>query len=111
MSKVTISDFTIALFELAEAEGKALRQSIRLFLTEERLALEKTAFRSGLNIALVGAAVLSLLIALGFLSWGLYGLCATYISPLAAPFIPGVLWLAISLLFLWAAGRRKKNGP
>ncbi len=109
MSKVTISDFTIALFELVEAEGKALRQSIRVFLTEERLALEKTAFCSGLSLALVGAAILSLLIALGFLSWGIYELCVAYISPQAAPFITGVLWLAISLAFMTAVGRRKKN--
>ncbi len=110
MSKVTISDFTIALFELVEAEGKALRQSIRLFLTEERLALTESAFNSGLSIALAGAAILSLLIALGFLTWGIYGLCVTYISPQAAPFLTGVLWLAISLVFMIAAGRRKKNG-
>jgi len=109
MSKVTISDFTIALFELVEAEGKALRQSIRLFLTEERLALEKTAFSSGLSIALAGAAIFSLLIALGFLTWGIYGLCVTYISPPAAPFITGVLWLVAALVFIIAAGRRKKN--
>ncbi len=110
MSKVTISDFTIALFELAEAEGKALRQSIRIFLTEERLALEQTAFTSGLSIALAGAAIVSLLVALGFLSWGVYGLCLTYISPQAAPFITGILWLVISLVFMKAAGRKKKNG-
>ncbi len=110
MSKVTISDFTIALFELVEAEGKALRQSIRIFLTEERLALEKTAFSSGLSIALIGAAILSLLIALAFLSWGIYGLCVIYISPQAAPFITGVLWLLLSLVFMAAAAWRRKNG-
>ncbi len=110
MSKVTISDFTIALFELVEAEGKALQQSIRIFLTEERLALEQTAFTSGRSIALVGAAIVSLLVALGFLSWGIYGLCVTYISSQAAPFITGLLWLVISLVFMKAAGRKKKNG-
>jgi len=109
MSKVTISDFTIALFELAEAEGKALRKTVRIFLTEERQALEKTAFRSGLSMALVGAAIFSLLVALGFLSWGIYGLCVTYIFPPAAPFITGALWLAAALVFIIAAGRRKKN--
>lgn len=110
MSKVTISDFTIALFELAEAESKALRQSVRIFLTEERQALEKTVFRSGLNITLIGAAILSLLIALGFLSWGIYDLCVIYISPLAAPFITGAFWLAAGLVFMIAASGRKKNG-
>ncbi len=110
MSKVTISDFTIALFELVEAEGKALQQSIRIFLTEERLALEQTAFSSGLRVALIGAAIVSLLVALAFLSRGIYGLCVTYFSPQAAPFILGIIWLAISLVFMAAAAWRRKNG-
>jgi hypothetical protein len=110
MSKVTISDFAIALFELAEAEGKNLQKTVSLFLATERQALEQTAFRSGKSVALLGAAVISLLAALGFLSWGIYILAAAYVSPLAAPFITGGLWLAVSLVFLLAAGRKGSNG-
>ncbi len=106
MSKVTISDFAIALFELAEAEGKNLQKTVSLFLATERQALEQTAFRSGKSVALLGAAVISLLAALGFLSWGIYILAAIYVSPLAAPFITCGLWLVVSLVFLLAAGRR-----
>ena len=110
MSKVTISDFAIALFELAEAEGKNLQQSVRLFLATERQALEDTAFRSGRSVALLGAAVVSLLAALAFFTWGVYILAVVFISPLAAPFITGGVWLLISLLFVLAAGRRGANG-
>ncbi len=110
MSKVTISDFAIALFELAEAEGKNLQQSVSLFLASERQALEDTALRSGRSIALLGAAVVSLLAALAFLSWGIYLLAAVFVSPLAAPFITCGLWLVASLAFLLAAGGRGNNG-
>ncbi len=110
MSRVTISDFAIALFELAEAEGKNLQQQVSLFLATERQAIENTALRSGRAIALLCAAVCSLLAALAFLSWGVYLLAAAYISPLAAPFITCGLWLLISLGFLLAAGRRGSNG-
>jgi hypothetical protein len=110
MSKVTISDFAIALFELAEAEGKNLQESVQGFLATERQALENTAMRSGLAVALIAAAVISLLAALGFLSWGVYVLSAAFISPLAAPFITGALWLLISLTFALTAGRKKSNG-
>ena len=109
MSKVTIADFAIALFELAEAEGKNLQKTVSLFLASERKALENTAFRSGKSVALLGAAVVSLLAALGFLSWGVYMLAAVYVSPLAAPFITCGLWLAVSLVFLLAAGGRGSN--
>jgi hypothetical protein len=110
MSKVTIADFAIALFELAEAEGENLKKTVGLFLADERQALEDTALRSGRAIALLCAAVVSLLAALGFLSWGVYLLAAAYVSPLAAPFITCGVWLVISLVFLLAAGRGKSNG-
>ena len=110
MSKVTISDFAIALFELAEAEGKNLQNSVQSFLATERRALENTAFRSGKTVALLSAAVVSLLAALGFISWGVYLLSAAYISAQAAPFITGGLWLLISLVFLLAAGGKGSNG-
>lgn len=110
MSKVTISDFAIALFELAEAEGKNLQESVRLFLTTERQALENTAVRSGLAVALTGAAIISLLAALGFFTWGVYVLSATFIAPLAAPFITGAVWLLISLIFMLIVAGKKSNG-
>ena len=110
MSKVTISDFAIALFELAEAEGKNPQESVQGFLATERQALENTAMRSGLAVALIGAAIVGLLAALGFLSWGVYVLSAAFVAPLAAPFITGALWLLISLAFLLAASRKKSNG-
>lgn len=110
MSKVTISDFAIALFELAEAEGKNLQETISLFLASERKALENSAFRSGKSVALLGAAVISLLAALGFLSWGIYMLAAVFVSPLSAPFITCGFWLLISLVFVLAAGGRGRSG-
>ncbi len=110
MSRVTISDFAIALFELAEAEAGALQESARAFLASERHALEGSIRRSGLGLVLAAAAVFSLLAALVFMSWGLYLLAATYISAGAAPFVTGGLWLLISLGFAVAANRTRNGG-
>jgi len=107
MSKITISDFIIAFCNLAEAESRSLQQSIQIFLASERQALIRTIMRSGWAISLIAAAVVCLLIALGFLTWGGYALCVTYISPLAAPFILGTLWLIFALVFALLAGRQK----
>ena len=107
MSKVTVSDFIIALCDLAEAESRSLQQSVQLFLASERQALVRTVMRSGWAVGMIGAAVVCLLVALGFLTWGGYALCVTYISPLAAPFIIGALWLIFALVFALLAGRRK----
>lgn len=107
MSKVTVADFIIALCELAEAESRSLQQSVQLFLASERQALVQTVMRSGWAVCLIGAAVVCLLVALGFLTWGGYTLCVMYISPLAAPFIIGALWLIFALIFALLAGKQK----
>ena len=110
MSKVTISDFVIALCDLAEAESRALQKSVQIFLASERQALVHTILRSGWAIGLIGAAVVSMLVALGFITWGGYILCVVYISPLAAPFIIGALWLLFALVFALTAGRWRADG-
>ena len=107
MSKVTISDFIIALCDLAEAESRSLQQSIQIFLASERQALIRTIMRSGWAIGLIAAAVFCLLVALGFLTWGGYTFCVIYISPLAAPFIIGALWLFFAFVFALLAGKQK----
>ncbi len=109
MSRVTISDFAIALFDLAEAEARALQESARAFLRAERQGLEAALWRSGIGLMLAGAALCSLLAGLGFISWGVYLLVALYLAPGAAPFVTGGLWLFIGLGFGVAAGRRRSG--
>ncbi|WP_028584863.1 hypothetical protein [Desulfogranum mediterraneum] len=103
MSRVSLSDYLIALCDLAEVEGKALQEGFRSFLAAERQGVEELLYRSSRIIARRWAALLCLLVALGYLSWGAYLVCASYISPLAAPFIIGSLWLLFGLLFVLAA--------
>jgi len=110
MSKVTISDFVIALCDLAEAESRSLQKSVQIFLASERQALVRTILDSGWAIGLIVAAVVCLLAALGFLTWGGYLLCVTYVSPLAAPFIIGGAWLFFAMIFALLASRRGSGG-
>jgi fatty acid desaturase len=110
MSQVTISDFVIALCELAEAESRSLQKSVQIFLASERQALSQTILDSSWMIALIGAAVFCLLVALGFITWGGYILCVDYISPIYAPFIMGGAWLLFALVFALLAFRRGAGG-
>ena len=105
MSKVTISDFVIALCELAEAESR----SLQIFLASERRSLVRTLRNSGWGLGLIGAAIVSLLLGLGFLTWGGYILCVIFISPLAAPFIVGGIWVCCALIFALLAHRRMRT--
>ncbi len=110
MSRVTISEFAIALFDLAEAEARTLQESARTFLASERQALAESAWRGGMALVLAGAAVISLLAGLGFMSWGVYLLTAAYLSPLVAPFVTGLLWLLVGLGFAMAATGKRSGG-
>ena len=106
MSKVTISDFIIALADLVEAESRALQESAGVFLHEQTKAFARSAYRSGWTVAWIFASVVTMLGALFFVSWGVYEFTLLYVSKTAAPFIVGVVLLLLSLLFAFFARNR-----
>jgi fatty acid desaturase len=108
MSKVTISDFIIALADLVEAESRALQESASRFLHEQKKTLAHTAYRSGWTVAWIFASVITLLGAVVFVGWGVYGVVALYVSKTAAPFIVGGVLLLLSLLFAVFARNKGK---
>jgi len=99
MSKVTISDFIIAVADLVEAESRTLQDSAREFIDEQKKGLARSAYRSGWTFAWIFAAVMMLLGAVVFVSWGVYEVAALYFSKTAAPFVVGIGLLAMSLFF------------
>jgi fatty acid desaturase len=109
MSKVTISDFIIAVADLIEAESRALQESAGQFLHEQKKAFARSAYRSGWTVAWIFASVLTLLGAVVFVSWGVYEVALLYFSKTAAPFIVGGGLLLLSLLFAFFARSKGKN--
>ena len=108
MAKVTISDFIVALADLLEAESRALRESTALFMAEQRALWEESLLRSGWRMAWMTLFVLFLAAAFGFGAWGFYLWLGTRLSPPAAAWATGGLFLAAAALFGWlAAGGRR----
>lgn len=99
MTKVTLSDFIIALMDLLEAESRALQESAALFMEEQRESFRSTLYKSGWMVAWIVAAVAAMLGAVGFLTWGLYRLFAFYVSEVWAPFAAGAILLICAVLF------------
>ena len=110
MSKVTISDFIIAVADLLEAESRALQESAGHFLEEQKKGFARSAYRGGWAVAWIFASVVTLLGAVVFLSWGVYEVTALYVSRAVAPFIVGGALLLLSLLFaLFARSKGKRD--
>ncbi len=109
MSKVTVSDFIIAVADLVEAESRALKESASQFLQEQHKAFDRSARRSGWTVAWIFASVVTLLGAVVFLSWGVYEVTALYVSKTMAPFIVGGALLLLSLFFALFARTKGKS--
>ena len=109
MSKVTISDFIIAVADLVEAESRALQKSASEFLAEQKKVFARSAYRSGWTFAWIFASVVTLLGAVVFVSWGVYEVTALYFSKTTAPFIVGGGLLLLSLLFAFFARNKGKS--
>jgi len=86
-----LADIVIALADLVEAEGRALRRSV---------------VRTSLGIAFLRAATLMLVLGLGLCLWGIYQWlssamgpagAASFIGALALLFSGGLVWLAMRL--------------
>jgi len=106
MSKVTISDFIIAVADLVEAESRALKESAGVFLEAQKKAFARSAYRSGWTVAWIFASVVMLLGAVIFVSWGVYEVAVLYFSKTAAPFIVGIGLFLLSLLFAFFARQK-----
>ncbi len=107
MGKVTISDFIVALLDLAEAESRAFADSAERFMLNQREQLERTLFKSGWMLAWIFAAVLALMGAVSFSVWGIYRLFALYVSETVAPFAAGAILLVCAAVFAVFALRVK----
>ncbi len=105
MTKVTISDFIIALMDLLEAESRALERSASLFMERQRQSWRDTLYRSSWTIAWIVVATGALLGALGFGAWGMYRFLADNLSETAAPFVTAAILLLGAAFFGWIASR------
>lgn len=80
----------IALADLLEAEGRALRQS---------------TLRAGIGLACLLVAAAVLLVGLGFCLWACYQWLSTATSPIAAKALIGLFMVAMSGGLAWTAIR------
>ncbi|WP_457592313.1 hypothetical protein [Hydrogenimonas sp.] len=111
MSKVTVSDFIIALLDLAEAESRAFEKSVENFMQRQREALRDSLYKNGWMVAWIVAAVAALIGAVAFTGWGVYRLFALYLSETAAPFAAGGILLVFAAVFAaFALKMRRQDG-
>jgi len=84
--KTTLSDLVIALLDLLEAEGRALRSS---------------ALRVGLGLGLLVIAVGMLMVSAAFLLWSAYQVVSLWLGPASAALAMSLLALLIALLIVY----------
>ncbi|BBG66628.1 hypothetical protein NNO_1925 [Hydrogenimonas sp.] len=109
MAKVTISDFIIAILDLAEAESRALQESAENFMKRQREAFKESLFKNGWMAAWIAAAAAAVIGALGFFAWGFYNWFALYLSETAAPFAAGGLLLVFASVFAMLASKLRSG--
>jgi anti-sigma-K factor RskA len=103
MSKVTLSELTIAFFDLLEAEGRAFRRTSERFMAEQRQAMKQAAQQTVWASALVWLSVVLALGALGVTAWALYLALGTVLSPVQSALGVSLFLLLFSLFFAgWA---------
>jgi hypothetical protein len=85
-----LTEVLIALLDLAEAEGRALRGG---------------AARVGLSIALAAVAAGAVLAGIGLCVWGGYHLLAAHMAPWGAALILGAIAVLLGVLLMWLAHR------
>jgi len=89
----TLADLTIALVELAEAEGRALRRGV---------------VRAGASVGLIALACSFALGGLGLCLWSAHLYLATLLSPPQAALVTGLLTLVVAGGLLWTALRTNR---
>jgi protein-S-isoprenylcysteine O-methyltransferase Ste14 len=88
-----LADLTIALVELAEAEGRALRRGV---------------VRAGASVGLIALAFAFALGGLALCLWSAYLYLATLLSPPQAALVTGLLTLVVAGGLLWTALRTNR---
>lgn len=76
-------DIAVSVLSSVEAKAKAIRQKVT---------------RLGIGCALFAAALVFLVVALGFMLWGIYAALAAGTGPIAAAFITGAIVLLVAAL-------------
>ena len=108
MSKVTISDFFIALLDLVEAESRALQESASKFVEQQQGTLRKTLYQGGWMVAWIAAAVVALLGGMSLLVWALFRLLSTVMPGTVAILIVGAFLLLVAFVFARLAMRMRR---
>jgi len=85
-----LAELAIALLELLEAEGRALRRSL---------------MRTGAGLGLIVTAVILGVTGFGLCLWSAYLYFATALEPPLAALATGGLTLSVSAILLWFAAR------
>ena len=85
-----LAELAIALLELLEAEGRALRRSL---------------MRTGAGLGLIVTAVILAVTGFGLCLWSGYLYLGTVLEPPLAALATGGLTLGLSAILLWIAAR------
>ncbi len=109
MNKVSISDFIIAIFDLMEAEGKALSENTTAFMQKHQRSFKRTISQSGWMIGFIFIAVICILGAVVFFIYGCYEIFSTLLPNFAASFVIAVLFLILAGIFSYVALLKMKN--
>ncbi len=94
--KTTLSDFVIAFLDLMEAEGRTLKEA---------------TMRVGWGMAFVALAAIFILIAGGFLLWGIYQQLLTVVSQPAAAMLISLSALILAAISGLIAKKITRNAP
>jgi hypothetical protein len=109
MSKVSISEFVIAVFDLVEAEGRTLKDSAAVFIENQQINLKKTISKSSWIVGLIFIAIACILAAIAFFIFGCYKVFLIFLPAFIAPFAVSLLLLVIAGIFSYFALRKVGN--
>lgn len=109
MSKVSISEFVIAVFDLVEAEGRTLKDSATVFIENQQVSFKKTIAKSSQIVGLTFIAIVCVLAAIVFFVFGCYKIFLIFLPAFIAPFAASLLLLAIAGIFSYFALHKVDN--
>ncbi len=109
MNKINISDFIIAIFDLVEAEGRALRDTATVFIQKQQINFKKTIAQSSWVIGFIFISIICILCAIAFFIYGCYEVFLTFLPTFLVPFIITILLLVLAGIFSYIALSKMKN--